>query len=84
MMRKPTETANLSLWELRNSGLTGSQHGTDLGLLHLGGSCVAWSFVGHLGVGQRPVPDARSGSLEPIPFGEISCPSLMQGERSLS
>ena len=34
----------------------GSQHGTDLDTLHMGDSCVAWSFVGTLAVRPGPVP----------------------------
>ena len=42
MMEKPTETADLSLWERIDSGTH----------LHLGDSCIAWSFVGPLAMGQ--------------------------------
>ena len=45
MMGKPIETASLSLLELMDTGQTAREpHGTDLGLLHLGGSYLAWSF----------------------------------------
>ena len=42
MMGKPTETADLSWWELTDSGLTaGDLLRTKLGLLNMGDSCVA-------------------------------------------
>lgn len=53
MAGKSTETANLSLWKLMDSKPTAKESvWTDLGSLHVGDSCTAWSFVG-----LRPVPD---------------------------
>ena len=43
-MGEPTETADLSSWELMDSEPTGSLHETDLGPLHVFDSCVSWSL----------------------------------------
>lgn len=58
MMGKFTETANLSLWEVKDSGPTlGSQNGTEVGPLHLGDGCIAWSSMGPLAMGPGPASD---------------------------
>ena len=52
MIGKPTKTADLSLWELTSSRVTArSLHETDLGSLHVGDSCIAWSVLGPFAVG---------------------------------
>ena len=41
MMGTPTKTADLSKWELTDSGLTvGNQHKTKMGPLNVGDSCM--------------------------------------------
>ena len=58
-MGKPTETTDLSLWELKDSTQTARKLAwTDLGPVHLGDNCVAWSFVDLLVVEPGSVPDA--------------------------
>lgn len=48
MAGKPTETDDLNLWELVDSGpIVRKPCGTDLSPLHLGENCVAWSSVDH-------------------------------------
>lgn len=59
-------------------GQLGSQHGTNLGPLHLGDSYAAWSFVGPQAVGPGPA-DTWVVSLEPIPYGGIPSSVLVQG-----
>lgn len=44
----------------------GILHGTILGPLHVGDSCVAWSFVGPLAIRPEPVSVSWVGSLEPV------------------
>lgn len=48
MTGKPIETADMSLWELVDSE-HGNRHRNYLDPLHVGDSCIAWSFVSHLG-----------------------------------
>lgn len=45
----------------------------------MGESCVAWSLAGTLKVGPRFIQGARTGSLEPIPYGRIPNSALIQG-----
>lgn len=57
MMMKPTETADLRKWEFRYSEPTaGTQHGTELGPLYMGKSCVTLPVCGALGSGIRIYP----------------------------
>ena len=69
MMRKPTETAHRSTWTLK--GQLGSLHGTKLGSLYVGDSCVGllWGlFVGPLAVGPDLIPGAWAGFVKPTPM----------------
>lgn len=45
----------------------------------MGDSCVSWSFVGTLEVRLGPDTDVWPNSLEPIPYSEMPCSTLMQG-----
>ena len=57
MSGKATERADLSSWGLTVSGRQlDSWLETDLGPLHLGNSCVAWSVCGGPSSGTRTCP----------------------------
>ena len=56
-----------------------SRHETDLGPMHVSDSCVAWSFVGPLPVGQAPVLESEADSLDTILYSGMLRPVIMQG-----
>lgn len=62
----------------------GFWHGTNLGPLYISDSCVAWSFMGSLEMGQEPVPNAWAGSRESTPYDGMPCPALTQGRGAWS
>ena len=56
---KSTEAAEPSSWELRTlDRQLWIPHGTKLGSLQVGDSCVAWSILGSLAVGPGSSPGA--------------------------
>lgn len=54
------------LGKLTDSGSTSQRVGMRLTQAHLSNSCVAWSSVGSLPVGQTPVLEPGADSLDPI------------------
>ena len=65
----PTNTADLNLWQHRDSGRIARElDGTQLSLLHLDDSCAAWSSVRPPEMGPEPVPDAGAGFLNLFPM----------------
>lgn len=77
MKGEPTETANLSSWELMDSEPDKSLHGTNPGPLPVCDSCVAWSVCKALSNEIRTCPWYLAGFWEPLP--QAGLPSLDAG-----